>query len=260
MNNRRKSNPALRSGKSRMMEILIGVAVLVIAIAICTTMMKSGRVKQNKAEALKKMQDIGNALIGYLSDNNGEFPLEDAYGKDDWLNAAKPESATVWYNALPKRMDATPVGELGDDPAPQFYKKSYPLFLSGADYPPNKKEGRPYFAFGFNSSLQVKSEDGSEAPANEAGIRYKDRTVAFLERGVKKAEETTKLQGNFDGGPKAKAKNFVGRYSGGKGHVLFVDGHVEEFTFDDLTNDMGQAENGGQANVYWTGDPDKRPN
>ena len=258
MNNRRKSNPALRSGKSRMMEILIGAAVLVIAITIGTTIMKSGKIKRNKAEALKKMKNIGEALTGYLNDNNGAFPLEDASGKDDWLNAAKPESETVWYNALPKQMGATPVSELGDNPAPQFYQKSYPLFLSGADYPPNKKEGRPYFAFGFNSSLQVKAEDGSETPANLAGIQHQDRTVAFLERGVKKAEETNKLQGNFDGGPKAKAKNFVGRYKG-KGHLLFIDGHVEEFTFEDLTDSMGQAVN-GQANVYWTGDPDKRPN
>lgn len=241
-----------------MMQILVGAAVVVIAIGIVVTMAKSGKSKNNEAEALRKLQAIGTALTGYLNDNNGEFPLEDAAGKDNWLNAAKPEAETVWYNALPVTMGALPVSDLGDDPAPRFYQKSYPLFLSGADYPPSKKEGRPYFAFGFNSSLQVRGEDGSERPASLAGIQYQDRTVAFLERGVKKAEETSKLQSGFDGGPKANVKNFAPRYNG-KGHLLFVDGHVEKFGFEDITDAMGQAVN-GQNNVYWTGDPDRRPN
>ena len=73
-----------------MMQILIGAAVVVIGIGVVTTMMKSGKTKQNEAEALKKMKGIGEALSAYLSDNNGEFPLEDAPGKDTWLNAAKP--------------------------------------------------------------------------------------------------------------------------------------------------------------------------
>nr|MCS5538478.1 hypothetical protein [Roseibacillus sp.] len=161
MNNRRRSNPALRSGKSRVMEILVGAAVLVIAIGIGTTIMNSGKITRSKAEALKKMRHIGEALKGYLDDNNGEFPLEDAPGKDNWLNAAKPEAETVWYNALTRQIGETPVSELGDNPASQFYQKSYPLFLSGADYPKTKREGKPYFAFGFNSSLQIKAEDGT---------------------------------------------------------------------------------------------------
>ena len=64
MNNRRRSNPALRSGKSRMMEILVGAAVLVIAIGIGTTVLNSGKIKRSKAEALQKMSRIGEALRG----------------------------------------------------------------------------------------------------------------------------------------------------------------------------------------------------
>ena len=37
-----------------MMQILIGAAVVVIGIGVVTTMMKSGKTKQNEAEALKK--------------------------------------------------------------------------------------------------------------------------------------------------------------------------------------------------------------
>ncbi len=242
-----------------MMEILVGAAVLVIAIGIGSTMISSGKIKRNKAEGLKKMKEMGNALTGYLDESNGVFPLEDAPGKDNWLNAAAEQSEDVWYNALVKQMGSTPVGELGDSPASQFYQSSYPLFLPGADYPKKKREEKPYFAFAFNSSLQVKPENSTEdIPANRAGIQHLDRTVALLERGVKKGEETNKLQGGFDGSAKANVKNFVGRYKG-RGHILFVDGHVEDFAFEDLIDAMGRAVN-GQANVYWTGDPDKRPN
>ena len=259
MNNHRRSNPALRPGKSRMMEILVGVAVLAIAIAIGTTMIGTGKAKRNQAEGLKKLQAVGIALTDYLNETNGEFPLEDATGKDNWLNAATENAENVWYNALVKQMGSTPVGELGDNPAAQFYQSSYPLFLPGADYPKKKREGKPYFAFGFNSSLQVRPENSTEdIPANRAGIQHPDRTVALLERGVKKSEETHKLQGGFDGSPKANVKNFVGRYNN-RGHILFVDGHVEDFAFEELVDAMGRAVN-GQQNVYWTGDPDKRPN
>ena len=46
-----------------MMEILVGAAVLVIAIGIGTTIMNSGKIKRNKAEALKKMRKIGRAHV-----------------------------------------------------------------------------------------------------------------------------------------------------------------------------------------------------
>ena len=83
MNNHCRPNPALRPGKSHMMQILVGAAVVVIAIGIVATMAKSGKSKNDRAEALRKLQDIGAALTGYLNDNNGEFPLEDATGKDN---------------------------------------------------------------------------------------------------------------------------------------------------------------------------------
>ena len=39
-----------------MMQILIGAAVVVIGIGIAATIMKSGKTKQNQAEALKKVK------------------------------------------------------------------------------------------------------------------------------------------------------------------------------------------------------------
>ena len=58
MNNHRKPNLALRPGKSRMMEILVGAAVLVIALGIGSTMISSGQIKRNKADALKKLNKM----------------------------------------------------------------------------------------------------------------------------------------------------------------------------------------------------------
>ena len=258
MNNLRRSKPAARPGKIGMMEILVGAAVLVIAIGVGATFMSSAKINGYEAEAMKKMQKMGEALNNYLADSNGEFPLEDASGKDDWMTASKPEAEKVWYNALLKQMGATPVGEMGDNPAPAFYSKSYPLYLSGADYPNKKKEGKPYFAFAFNSRLQTKAEDGTESAANLATIESPDRTIVFLERGVSKKEKTIKTQGGYDGTPKANSGNFVGRYKKGKGHLVFADGHVEAVATEELVDTTGRAIF-PQTKFIWTADPEKRP-
>ncbi len=241
-----------------MMEILVGAAVLVIAIVLGAAMMKSAKMKGYEAEALKKMKRMGETLDNYLDDTNGEFPLEDATGKDDWMTAAKVESEKVWYNALVKLMGETPVGELGDTPAPAFYSKSYPLFLSGANYPNKKKEGKPLFAFAFNSRLQTKSDDGTEQPANLAAIDTPERTIVFLERGVSKKEQTVKILKGYDGMPKANAGNFVGRYKKGRGHLVFADGHVEAVTPEEIVDKTGRAIF-PQTKFIWTTDPEKRP-
>ena len=41
-----------------MMQILVGAAVVVIAIGIVVTMAKSGKSKNNEAEALRKLQEL----------------------------------------------------------------------------------------------------------------------------------------------------------------------------------------------------------
>ena len=258
MKHLRRSNLAARPGKINLMEILVAAAVLVVLIFIASAFMKSSREKKELAEATKRMQAIGNALRGYTDDSGGLLPLEDVPGTDNWLTAGKPEAAEVWYNVLPKRMGASAVSELLDNPA-DFYKNSYPLYIPGAPYPKSdKKLKKPYFAFGMNSRLQRKAEDGSKQQGTIASVLEPSRTVAFQERGVTKKEQTSKLQGGFDGAPKANAKNFAARHNQ-KGLILFLDGSVRAYAFSELVDNTGRTIF-PQENLIWTPNPEKNPN
>lgn len=258
MNNLRPPNPASRAGKITLMEILVAVAVIVVLIAIGNTVMKSSREKKNLAGATKKLQAIGEALKSYTDDSGGLLPFEDAPGKDDWNTAGKPEATEVWYNALPKRLGASPVADLIDSPE-EFYQDSYPLYIKGAPYPKSdKKLSKPYFAFGMNSRLQRKSEDGIKQQGTIAAILKPASTVVFLERGLPKDKKVSKIQGGFDAGAKANPRAFAARHNQ-KGILLFADGHTEVHALSDLVDKSGRIIF-PQDNIVWTPDPDQDPN
>ena len=258
MNNLRRSNPAGRPGKITLMEILVAAAVLVVLIFIGSAFMKSSREKKNLAAATKKMQAIGEALRSYTDDSGGLLPLEDIPGKDNWLTAGKEEAVEVWYNVLPSRLGAKAVFELKDSPG-DFYQESYPLYIKGAAYPKSdKKLKEPLFAFGMNSRLQRKAEDGSKQQGTIASILQPSSTIAFLERGVTKKEQTSKLQGGFNGAPKVNAKNFAARHNQ-KGLILFIDGSVKAHAFSELVDNTGRIPF-PQETFIWTPNPEKNPN
>ena len=262
MKHSRSSQIASRSyspGKIGMMEILVGVAILVVVAVIAFTFMKSGRQKAHMAAATKKMEALGGAFEQYARDNNGLLPLEDAPGKDTWLKAKEAENAAVWYNALPKAMGEAAVGELTDNPR-DFYKSSYCLYVPGAPYPKgDKKLKEPLFAIGMSSRLQRKSEDSEvKEQGTVASIMKPASTVIFLERGLPKEKKIWAGQKGFDGSPKANPANFAARHNQ-KGLLLFADGHVESRKPSEIISKSGLAPF-PPDDVVWSRDPGEDPN
>ena len=247
-----------RKGKITVMEILVGVAVVVVLGAIVFTFMKSAKAKRSLAAASQKMKALGDAFTQYHTDNGGLLPLEDAPGKDDWDGVIKEEAVEAWYNALPRIMGAAATADLVDTPE-TFYQTNYPLFIPGAGYPKtDKKLSRPYFAIGMNSRLQRKSEDGTKTQGTYASILKPANTVIFLERGLPNDQKVSKLQGKFDGSPKANAKDFASRHNQ-RGIILFADGHTEYKTLSELIDKTGRIVT-PQELIIWTPDPDQDPN
>lgn len=204
------------------------------------------------ATSLQKMKALGVASTEYAADHDGLLPLEDALGKDDWTAAARAGSEEVWYNALLKQMNQRTVGQLADTPE-EFYADAYPLYLPGAVYPAGEKRlARPYFAFGMNSLLQQKNEEGEVQRVRLGSIIAPAKTVLFLERGLPGEKKVSPRQSRFDGSPKARHTSFVCRHKEGTvGLLLYADGHVSGHEFSELDDERGRVVDG----IIWTKDP-----
>jgi type II secretory pathway pseudopilin PulG len=250
------------------MEILVVIAIIVVLAAIAFPIYGRIKSKANMGHATNIMKQLGSAIGNYAAQYNGEFPAEDAKGKDDWQIIASPEAEKAWYNALPKIMNAKPVGDFARERREAaFYTKENVLFLPGAQYPEGKKMGRPYFAIAINGKLQRKDKDGKKPELRLNNIVNPNNTVIFLEQGLPgepKAHETIS-KSSYDGAPKGNAKSFVARYTG-KGLIAFVGGNVREVAGKEILNERGdilwnadQAATDPSA-IVWTPDPKDDPN
>lgn len=245
------------------MEVLVVIAIILVLAAIAVPAIESFRTKANKVESLRRMKDLGAAALAYTAENNGDLPQEDSKGTDSWQATADPENVKAWYNAIPKQMGRRTVGDYANAPR-EFYTKDNVLFVPGATYPDiGKKLRQPLFAIAINTKLQRKDPESGKKPALKAAqIVAPSRTAMFIEQGLpgekKDGGMAVQQKSNYDGAPKGSAKSFVGRY-GGKGFILFVDGHVEEFTPEDLLSETG-AFPFPPTNVYWCRTPEEDPN
>lgn len=242
-----------------LIEVLIVVAILAAMAAIGVSVSKSAKQKANQAAALQKMKALGAAFAAYTVDKQGNLPFEDAYGTDDWTNAARPENQEAWYNALPKLMGAQSVGELGTSNPAGMYLESYPLHIPGAPYPRgDKRLGKPLFAVAMNSRLQRKAEDGVKKQGKYEQIQEPAKTVVLMERGLPNDKKTMPAQSGFDGSPKANPGAFAARHAQ-KGCLIFADGHAELRAASELI-----TSGGGiivpQSSIVWTLNPDDDPN
>ena len=241
-----------------LVELLVCIAIVAGLAAIGISISKSSRQKADLVNATEKLRSLGSGLVGYTTDTNGLLPFEDSVGTDDWITAANPENADVWYNAIPRQMGFKPVGELGSSPG-LFYQDNYPIFIQGAPYPSSdKKLGKPYFAVGMNSRLQRMDVGGIKTQGKIAMIENPERTVAFLERGMPGDTQANKAQKGFDAGPKANPRAFAARHNQ-KGILVFIDGHAETRAISELIGKSGLI-NFPQNDIVWTMDPDEDPN
>ena len=260
MNNSSTSRTPPSASAFTLMEILVVVAIILILAAIAFPVYSSIQTRAHKAYALKNMGEVTKALITWASQNDDTLPEEDAKGPDTWQAAALPESASAWYNCLPKLLGQKTVGEFASTPR-DFYTKENILYLPGAQYPgTDKKLVNPLFAFAINTKLQRKNEDDKKLPLKRSMITNPSLTVIFLEQGLPSEQKTAAVQSNndYDGSPKGSAKSFVGRYSG-SGVLMFLDGHADVVPVKDTLTETGRFPM-PQTQRVWTQKPEDDPN
>ena len=240
-----------------LMEILVGVAIVMVLLAIAYPIYVGMKTRAGKAVALERMKTLGGAIATYAGQNNGMLPKEDGPGNDDWATIASPQAKDVWYNAFPTAIGKAPAGSFGPT---TFYTDANILYLSGANYPDKKKFNVPMFAIAFNTKLERKDANDKKERLKLDQIADKSRTVVLLEQGLLNESRTLQIQTktDYDGSPKGSAKSFVGRYDK-QGHLVFADGTVRLVKVADQLTETGDFPF-PPTDVVWTANPAEDPN
>lgn len=239
------------------MEILVVVAIILVLVAIIFPVYQVVQKRAAKVKALSNMKQLASAAATFAAQNDNTLPNEDSKGQDSWNNAAKPENAKAWYNALPRLLGHQGVGDYSTRPR-EYYRPQNILYLPGAKYPEDDSILRePLFAIAINTKLARKVE-GKKEPVKLNQITHPTRTVLFLEQGLPKEEKAMGAQPKYDGSCKGSAKSFVARYAG-EGIVVFVDGNGQSVQGKDILLENGSFEF-PPTSIIWTRTPEEDPN
>lgn len=233
------SQPALRNrGKKAikcqagftLMELLIVIAIIVVLAALSFPVVIKFREKARLSKCSGNLRQIGIALNGYISENNGRFP--DGSADVSW----KPGITTsrCWYDAAAEYMGREYVPYHNGDPLPEVFgcpsghgKAFEPAWPYTGDYAANLYLGHP---------------------------NHKVMTAASVDRpeSTPYVQDTVK-QNNFGAGiyapgfSKTAGTAFAARHNG-RGNILWVDGHVTSWTYAEYMAFANDPKRGGAYN------------
>ncbi len=195
-----------------MIELLVVITVIAVLVAIGAGAIGQALVTRDQTESASRLRQWGIALATYIAENNGALPRR-GQGVQQVTQLDRPED---WFNALPPYLGLPPYGQLiSTGHRPQAGDHS--IFVR----PGAKDPGAAAFlSYGMNMNLSVWSVS---APAQLAAIEQPALTV-FM------AESPGPYASTY---PSAQPYSCVAPFHG-KGHILFLDGHVGLFDSDYL--------------------------
>lgn len=207
-------------------ELLVVVAVIAVLATFAVGAISHVTKLRNQAESASRLRQWGTALGSYVSDNNGDLPRR-GQGVQPVTVLDRPED---WFNALPPYLGQPGYGEVarsGNRPG----ESDRSIFVR-----PGAKgtEQTVFLSYGMNMNL---SPWNLPRPTKLAEIERPSCTV-FL------AESPGTYASTY---PSTKPFGCVAPH-GGKGNILFLDGHVAAFDADYLGVGKGDPE---RDDVRW---------
>ena len=215
---------AVKSGFS-LTEMLVVVAIIFILLAIAILAIRSSREKAASAVCAQNLRQIGVGLHSFISENNGRFP--DGSADVSWLGRG-----LCWYDAAAQYMGrpyVTPIDRLPKQ------------FGCPAGHGKAHEPNWPYTGdYAANSSLGTKG--------------YRAETLASVRNPVSTPYVQDTVNQNqfgywaFDSGmSKSQIAAFADRH-GGRGNILWVDGHVSSFRYAEYISYANKSHHGGIYN------------
>jgi type II secretory pathway pseudopilin PulG len=241
------------------LELVVVIGIICIVAVLLVGAFALGRQSTDRTAAVAKMRQLGEGLLIYARDHDGDLPPE-GEALPTWESAGEPENSSAWFNSIPPLVGAKGLADYADAPA-NFYEEKDLLYLPTAKYP-DSRMNRPLFAVSYNSKLRSPKKGSHDVRLNN--IVKPAQTVLFQESGLPREKALPgQSDSRYDGQSKSYASRTVARYFN-RTLMIFADGHVEWKAADKVVNRVGQAffpqvgDDGGE--VIWTPDPDANPN
>jgi prepilin-type N-terminal cleavage/methylation domain-containing protein/prepilin-type processing-associated H-X9-DG protein len=190
-----------------LVELLVVVAIIGVLAALTLGVFGKVANLRNQTESAARLRQWGVALGAYVSENNGDLPRR-GQGVQPVTQLDRPED---WFNALPRYLGQAGYGELvSNGRRPRAGERS--IFLRPGARDPG---GKVFLSYGMNMNL---SPWNLPAPTKLVQIERPAVTV-FL------AESPGEYASTY---PSTRPFGCLAPHAG-KGHVLFLDGHVAAF-------------------------------
>ena len=209
-----------------LIELLVVIAIIAVLAGLSFGAFAHVHHSRDQVESASRMRQWGAALGGYVAQNDGALPRR-GQGVQPVTQLNRPED---WFNALPPVLGQQGYGDLVKSARrPKAGENS--LFVR----PGAKDPGGPAFlSYGMNMNL---SPWNLSAPTQMARIEQPAATV-FL------AESPGAYSSAY---PSSRPYSCVAPH-GGKGNILFLDGHVAAFDADYLGVNKGDPK---RDDVRW---------
>jgi prepilin-type processing-associated H-X9-DG protein len=197
----------LRRDAFTLVELLVVVTIVFVLAALSFGAFSNATHLRNQAESASNLRQWGAALGTYIGEHDSELPRR-GQGIQPVTQLDRPED---WFNALPPLLGQSGYGKLvKSGRRPRAGERS--IFVRPGAKDPG---GLAFLSYGMNMNL---SPWNLPAPTRLVSIANPSRTV-FL------AESPGPYASTY---PSKRPYSCVAPH-GGKGNVLFLDGHVAAF-------------------------------
>jgi prepilin-type processing-associated H-X9-DG protein/prepilin-type N-terminal cleavage/methylation domain-containing protein len=209
-----------------LVELLVVVAIIGVLAVLAFSAYGKVTTMRNQTESAARLRQWGVALGAYVADNNGDLPRR-GQGVQQVTVLDRPEE---WFNALPPYLGQPGYGDLvKSGRRPRENERS--IFVRPGAKDPG---GIAFLSYGMNMNL---SPWNLPAPTRLVLIERPASTV-FL------AESPGAYASTY---PSTRAFGCIAPH-GGKGNVLFLDGHVAAFDAEYLGVGQGDPQ---RDDVRW---------
>ena len=234
---RMNAHPHPRPTGFTLTEVLVVILIIAVLAAILFPLAKGIRERAQGAVCAENLKQIGIGLHAHISENNGRFPNGKAH--TSWLKDDEQNSLGLsWYDAAAKNLgrgnyskkfndpDADPLPDVFGCPAGHG-KPYHPEWPYTGDYAGNFYLGQE------NHKVLTMS-----AVKNPSSTPYVQDTVKQNNFGV----------GIYASGFSRTADFAFAARHGGKGNILWVDGHVSSLSYEEYMKFANDTQRGGTYN------------
>jgi len=229
-------------------ELLVVIVIIALLAALLLPALAGAKTVANRTKCRSNLKQWGLAMQMYVDENESLMPRE-SYGQgvklNRWSHINNPISGDVWYNALPPYASVST--------ASNYFLFRSAFYEEGSLFqcPTARTIGFEWdivarFSIAMNSKL-IKSG----LPVNINDLCQEDSTVMFLDGRLHgEPMATPNMNPENLGQPSADAQRFSIRH-GGRGNILFWDGHSESLRGLDVVDPATGGAIQPQKKIVW---------